>query len=81
MFLGNSLVVQWLGLCAFTAAFTAEGLSSIPGGGTKIPPASHTAQPKRFSSSEGKISLRLGKKIMINILKILVMYKRNINCQ
>ena len=24
---GNSLVVQWLGLCAFTA----EGLGSIPG--------------------------------------------------
>ena len=32
---GNSLVVQWLGLCAFTA----EGVSSVPGGGTKIPQA------------------------------------------
>ena len=30
---GNSLVVQWLGLCAFTA----EGPGSIPGQGTKIP--------------------------------------------
>ena len=30
---GNSLVVQWLGLHAFTA----EGLGSIPGQGTKIP--------------------------------------------
>ena len=29
---GNSLVVQWLGLCAFTA----EGPGSIPGQGTKI---------------------------------------------
>ena len=29
----NSLVVQWLGLCAVTA----EGLGSIPGQGTKIP--------------------------------------------
>ena len=32
---GNSLVVKWLGLCAFTA----KGLGSIPGRGTKIPQA------------------------------------------
>ena len=32
---GNSLTVQWLGLCAFTA----EGLGSISGRGTKIPQA------------------------------------------
>ena len=32
---GNSLVVQWLGL----GAFTAKGLDSIPGQGTKIPQA------------------------------------------
>ena len=31
-FLLNSLVVQWLGL----RAFTAKGLGSIPGSGTKI---------------------------------------------
>ena len=31
--LGASLEVQWLELCAFTA----EGKSSIPGWGTKIP--------------------------------------------
>ena len=41
---GNSLVIQWLGLGAFTArAFLLQ--SSIPGGGTKIPQAlwhSHT---------------------------------------
>ena len=30
---GNSVVVQRLGLCAFTA----KGLGSIPGQGTKIP--------------------------------------------
>ena len=30
--MGNSLAVQWLGLCAFTA----ESLGSIPGWGTKI---------------------------------------------
>ena len=33
--IGNSLVVQWLGL----SAFTAEGPGSIPGPGTKIPQA------------------------------------------
>ena len=31
----NSLVVQWLGLCAFTA----EGTGSIPGRGSRIPQA------------------------------------------
>ena len=30
---GNSLAVQWLGFCVFTA----EGAGSIPGRGTKIP--------------------------------------------
>ena len=30
--MGNSLVVQWLGL----GTFTTEGLGSIPGWGTKI---------------------------------------------
>ena len=33
VFLGNSLVVQWLGL----GAFTAGGLGSIPGQETKMP--------------------------------------------
>ena len=33
--LGSSFVVQWLGLCAFTAL----GPGSIPGQGTKIPQA------------------------------------------
>ena len=32
--------VQWLGLCAFTA----EGLGSIPGRGTKIPQAARRGQ-------------------------------------
>ena len=39
---GNSLVVQWLGLCTFTA----EGLGSIPGQGTKIPQARQHSQNK-----------------------------------
>ena len=40
--LGNSLVVQWLGLHAFTA----EGLGSIPGQRTKIPQAASRGQKK-----------------------------------
>ena len=39
---GNSLVVQWLGLCAFTA----EGVGSAPGWGTKIPQAMWHCQKK-----------------------------------
>ena len=42
--LGNSLVVQWLGLNAFTA----KGLGSIPGQGTKIPQVASRGQKKRF---------------------------------
>ena len=38
---GNSLAVQWLGLCAFTA----ESPGSITGWGAKIP-TSHVAWPK-----------------------------------
>ena len=34
---GNSLAVQWLGLCAFTA----RGVGLIPGWGTRIP---HTVE-------------------------------------
>ena len=37
---GNSLAVQWLGLCTFTA----EGTGSIPGRGTKIPQAAQCSQ-------------------------------------
>ena len=37
---GNSMAVQWLELCAFTA----EGLGSIPGGGTKILQAVQSSQ-------------------------------------
>ena len=42
---GISLVVQWLGFCASTA----EGTSSIPGQGTKIPQA-HSAAKKKKST-------------------------------
>ena len=39
---GNSLEVQWLGLCAFTA----NGPGSMPGWGTKIPQAAWRGQRK-----------------------------------
>ena len=41
--LGNSLVVQWLGLHALTA----EGPGSIPGQGTKIPQATGCGEKKK----------------------------------
>ena len=40
--LGNSQVVQWLGLHVLTA----KGLGSIPGRGTKIPQAARCGQKK-----------------------------------
>ena len=36
-------MVQWLGLCAFTA----EGLGSVPGWGTKIPQVVWCGQKKK----------------------------------
>ena len=42
-FWGNSLVVQWLRL----GAFTAVALSSVPGWGTKIPQAVWCSQKKK----------------------------------
>ena len=39
----NSLVVQWLGL----SAFTAKGAGSIPGRGTKIPHAAQCGQKNK----------------------------------
>ena len=44
IFTGNSLAVQWLGPCTFTA----EGLGSIPGRGTKILQAAWP-KPKKIS--------------------------------
>ena len=41
--LGNSLVVQWLALCASTAG----GMGLIPGQGTKIPHARGAARKKK----------------------------------
>ena len=40
---GNSLVVQWLGLHAFTAS----GSNLMPGRGTKIPQAMHSGEKER----------------------------------
>ena len=41
--IGNSMVVQWLQLCAFTA----NGPGSIPGWGTKIPQTAQHSQKKK----------------------------------
>ena len=43
VYLGNSLVVQWLGLRASTAG----GMRSVPGRGTKILHVSSTAEKKK----------------------------------
>ena len=40
---GNSLAVQWLGLCAFTA----NGVGSVPAQGTMIPQAALHGQKKK----------------------------------
>ena len=45
MYLGNSLVVHWLEL----GTFTAEGVGSIPGWGTKIPQAARHGQKFIFN--------------------------------
>ena len=42
---GNSLAVQWLGLHAFTA----KGLGSVPGRGTRIPQAVRCGQKQKKS--------------------------------
>ena len=49
---GNSLVLQWLGLCALTA----EGLGSVSGHGTKIPQATFSATTKHQKNDTSKVS-------------------------
>ena len=44
----NSLAVQWLGICAFTA----EGLGSIPCWGTRIPQAARCGPPKKKTKNK-----------------------------
>ena len=46
--IGNSLVVQWLGLYTFTT----EGMGLIPGWGTKIPRA--VVRPKKKKKEKKK---------------------------
>ena len=45
---GNSLVAQWLRLCAFTA----DGSGSIPGWGTEILQAAQSSQKKKKLKGE-----------------------------
>ena len=47
----NSVVVQWLSL----GAFTARGLSSIPGQGDKIPQTAQHSQKKKKSLNDTNI--------------------------
>ena len=49
-YFGNSLAVQWSGL----GTFTAEGLGSIPGQGTKIPQAMWCGQNKTKQKQKAK---------------------------
>ena len=49
--LGNSLAVQWLGLCVLTA----KGQGLIPGQGTKIPQAAWSGQKKKNVQVKKKI--------------------------
>ena len=46
--MGNSLVVQWLGILTFTS----EGLGSIPGQRSKI---SQGAQPSQNNTTKGAV--------------------------
>ena len=46
----NSPVANWLGL----GAFTAEGVGSIPGRGTKIPQAGQCSQKKKNDHDKKK---------------------------
>ena len=50
--MGNSLAVQWLGLCAFTA----EGPGSTPGQGTKIPQAVGCSQTNKQINKKPKMT-------------------------
>ena len=53
--MGNSLLVQWLGLCAFTA----KDPGSIPGQGTKIPQASQLENTHTHSNFKKQSSREL----------------------
>ena len=52
---GNSLVVQWLGLCVLTA----KGWGSVPGPGTKISQAPQWGQKKKRTSIIGSVFVLL----------------------
>ena len=65
--LGNSLVVQWLGL----SSFTAEDPGSIPGQGTKIPQAMWCG--KKPNQNKTKKTLVL-KKLTWLMVKIMFMF-------
>ena len=53
---GNSLVVQWLGLCACTAG----GTGSIPGWGTRILHTAWHGQKKQINKIKCDLNVRMG---------------------
>ena len=59
---GNSLAVQWLGLCTFTA----EGTGSIPGRGTKIPQATWHGQKQQQQRKKREVAFI---KTKLNVLE------------
>ena len=60
-----SLIVQWLGLCGFTAV----GLGLIPGQGTKIPQALQCTQGKRIKKKKNSLILILNQASKTNSVK------------
>ena len=52
---GNSLAVQWLGFCTFTA----EGMGSIPGRGTKVLQAKWPKTQNKQSKNNVCVGLRV----------------------
>ena len=62
-FLGNSLVVQRLGL----SAFTAMGLGSIPGRGTKIPQATRHSQKNNNNNNTFSLTRNVQKYFHVNM--------------
>ena len=60
--LGNSLVVQWLGLCAFMALVP----SLIPGWGTKIPQAVWGGQQNNKRKPSAQVTNHIQLKLLLN---------------
>ena len=69
---GSSLAVQWLGLCAFTAM----GLSSIPGQGTKIPQAEWYSPKQKQTTKKNTLKTEITDTYTENTTQNLVINRR-----